>query len=336
MILTFLVLIVSCGFSPRFLVASGTSVEPQTAPQTSVDSPPTLSDDLLQTTLKTVNGKSFKLADFSKKVIVINIWATWCGPCRFEMPELSKMNREYKSRGVVFLGLAATYNEREGAKRVRDYLRIQKINYPSIWDDGTLTRPLVEAVKGRNVIPQTFVIAKGRVVKHFAGFNRVSTPGIQRAAIEEALKSNANLAHDTSKSVDCADPNGYSVAEVRRGEARFVEIAQGNVVLGSIRIFTGVERNGFALNYAKKTKSGFEISVEYGSRYYYNKSFIFICKQQKFYLIRVIVDSFDKQNPEHWRKKVVRLNPALPLEKFLLDDFMLEGVVKQQRGVTTH
>jgi len=133
---------------------------------------------------------------------------------------------------------------------------------------------------------------------------------------------------DTSKSIDCAAPNSYSVAEVLRGGARYVDIAQGDTVLGSIRIFSDVERNGFALDEARKTKTGFEISVEYGSRYYYHKRFIFICKRHKFYLRKVIVDSFDKHNPEHWWTKVIRVKPILPLEKFFLDDFMLEGVVK--------
>ena len=133
---------------------------------------------------------------------------------------------------------------------------------------------------------------------------------------------------DTSKTVDCAAPNGYSVAEVLRGDARYVDIAQGDKVLWSIRVYSGVERNGFALDEAKKTKSGFEISVEYGSRYFYHKRFIFICKQHKFYLRKVFVDSFDKHNPEHWWTKEINVRPILPLEKFLLDDFMLEGVVK--------
>ena len=103
------------------------------------------------------------------------------------------MNTEYKSRGVVFLGLATTYNENYDVKRVKHYLRIQKINYKSLWDDGTLTRPLVEAVQGLSVIPQTFVIAKdGRIVKHFQGFSPTSTPPLVREAIEDALKGNRN------------------------------------------------------------------------------------------------------------------------------------------------
>jgi hypothetical protein len=143
-----------------------------------------------------------------------------------------------------------------------------------------------------------------------------------------AAVQNPKTAAAPSKPVDCADPNGYSVTEVLRGEARYIDIKQGDRVFGSIRIFTDVERNGFALDEAKKTKTGFEISVEYGSVNYYHKRFIFICKQHNFYLSKVFVDSFNKHNPEHWRKKQIRVRPALPLEKFLLDNFMLEGVVK--------
>jgi hypothetical protein len=151
-----------------------------------------------------------------------------------------------------------------------------------------------------------------------------------------AVQNPKTAVRNPSKPVDCAAPNGYSVAETLKAEARYVDIKQGDMVLGSIRIFSDAERNGFALDEAKTTKTGFEISVEYGSRYFYHKRFVFICKQHRFYLTRVFVDSFDKHNPEHWSKKAMRVRPALPLERFLLDDFMLEGVVKQRRGRTTH
>jgi thiol-disulfide isomerase/thioredoxin len=165
----------------------------ETTAQGSVAATPALSEEIRQTKVKTVDGKSLRLSDFANKVVVINIWATWCGPCLLDMPNLSKMNTEYKSRGVVFLGLATTYNENYDVKRVKHYLRVQKINYKSLWDDGTLARPLVEAVQGRSVIPQTFVIAKdGRIVKHFQGFNPTSTPPLVREAIEDALKGNPN------------------------------------------------------------------------------------------------------------------------------------------------
>jgi hypothetical protein len=98
--------------------------------------------------------------------------------------------------------------------------------------------------------------------------------------------------------------------------------------LYTIELPTGVDINGFGFDGAKKTKAGFEISIEYGSVIYYHKAFVFICRHHKFYLSKIRVDSFNKHNPEKWSKKVVTVRPNLPLEKFLITDFMREGVVK--------
>ncbi len=128
------------------------------------------------------------MADFKNKVLVVNIWATWCGPCRMEMPDLVKLNHEYKSRGLVVLGLATTYNEQDDVDRVKDFIKTQKIDYKILWDDGSLAQPLVQSVSGRSVIPQSFVISRdGKIVKHFQGFNAMSTPALMRQAVEDAL-----------------------------------------------------------------------------------------------------------------------------------------------------
>ena len=193
------------GLAQRVSTSGNSSRDSQVPAQGSVDSAPILSEAVRQARLKTVDGKSLKLSDFANKVIVVNIWATWCGPCRLEMPRLSQTNKEYKSRGVVVLGLATTYNEHNDVKRVKDYLRIQKIKYKSIWDDGTLAASLVECVHGSSVIPQTFVIAKdGRIVKHFEGFNSASTPDLVREAIEQALKSNPTSTGRANNSLDAS------------------------------------------------------------------------------------------------------------------------------------
>jgi thiol-disulfide isomerase/thioredoxin len=143
---------------------------------------------LRDTKLQTLDGESLKLSDYGDKVLVVNLWATWCGPCRQEMPELVKMSNEYKARGLVVLGLATTYNERDDPEHVKEYVRSQNVPYKIIWDDGTLAGPMVQAVQGRSVIPQSFVISRdGRIVKHFQGFNPSSTPQLMRLAIEEAL-----------------------------------------------------------------------------------------------------------------------------------------------------
>jgi thiol-disulfide isomerase/thioredoxin len=147
-----------------------------------------LPQELRDTKLQTLDGDSLKLSDFADKVVVLNLWATWCGPCRQEMPELVKMSNEYKSRGLIVLGLATSYNEHNDQKHVKEYIQSQNVPYKIIWDDGTLAGPLVEAVQGKSVIPQSFVISRdGRIVKHFTGFSSYSTPQLMRQAIEEAL-----------------------------------------------------------------------------------------------------------------------------------------------------
>ena len=150
--------------------------------------PPALSQALRDVKLQTLDGDSLKLSDFADKVVVLNLWATWCGPCRQEMPELVKMSKEYKSRGLVVIGVATSYNEQNDQGHVKEYVQSQSVPYKIVWDDGTLARPLVEAVQGKSVIPQSFVVARdGRIVKHFTGFSAYSTPQLMRQAIEEAL-----------------------------------------------------------------------------------------------------------------------------------------------------
>jgi len=172
--------------------APANRVTVNTAPNTVNNAPPVafvaLPQGVRDAKLQTLDGESVKLSDYNDKVLVVNIWATWCGPCRQEMPELVKMSNEYKSRGLVVLGLATTYNEQNDVQHVKDYINTQKIPYKIIWDDGTLATPLAQAVQARPVIPQSFVISRdGRIVKHFQGFSALSTPQLMRQAIEDAL-----------------------------------------------------------------------------------------------------------------------------------------------------
>jgi peroxiredoxin len=169
-----------------------TTTQPPANAPPGTNAPPaafvSLPQNLRDTKLQTLDGESVKLADFADKVMIVNIWATWCGPCRQEMPELVKMNNEYKARGLVVLGLATTYNEHNDQAHVKDFIRAQNINYQIVWDDGTMAAPLVQLVSGQSVIPQSFVISRdGRIVKHFQGFNPYSTPQLMRQAVEEEL-----------------------------------------------------------------------------------------------------------------------------------------------------
>ena len=133
--------------------------------------------------LKDVKGGSFKLADFFGKVAVINLWATWCGPCRREIPELVKLNKEFHSRGVEIVGLS-TENPNASAEKLRKFIQDFQVDYRIGWAPGEVAATLMQ---GHDAIPQIFVISRdGRILKRFVGFSADYTSQL-RQALEEAL-----------------------------------------------------------------------------------------------------------------------------------------------------
>jgi thiol-disulfide isomerase/thioredoxin len=138
--------------------------------------------------LTTIDGQSLKLSDYKGKVIIINLWASWCGPCRIETPELVRMSQEYKARGVEFVGLTTRQNDPD-LEPIKDFVREQQVTYKTVYDDGTFAGPLSQTVRARAVIPQSYVISRdGNILKHFEGFNAEQTPRLMRQAIEQALE----------------------------------------------------------------------------------------------------------------------------------------------------
>jgi thiol-disulfide isomerase/thioredoxin len=144
---------------------------------------------LLDTQLTTIDGKSLKFSDYKGKIVVINLWASWCGPCRVETPELIEMSKEYKSQGVEFVGLTTKGNDPD-VEPIKEFVREQQVPYKTVWDDGRFAGPLTQAVRARAVIPQSFVLLRdGSIYKHFEGFNQVETPRRLREAIEQAVNA---------------------------------------------------------------------------------------------------------------------------------------------------
>ncbi|MEO8435949.1 MAG: TlpA disulfide reductase family protein [Pyrinomonadaceae bacterium] len=134
--------------------------------------------------LTAIDGSAFRLADFSGKVLLVNLWATWCGPCRQEMPELVKLYKEYKSQGLEIVGLTTEDPESSG-EMVKSFVRANAINYRIGWASNELAGTLMQ---GRNSIPQSYIISRdGFILKRFVGFSPVQTPPQLRQAIEEAL-----------------------------------------------------------------------------------------------------------------------------------------------------
>lgn len=134
--------------------------------------------------LKAVTGDPIKLSNYAGKVLLVNLWATWCGPCRQETPELVKLHKEFRSQGVEVVGLS-TEDPDDSADAVREFVHNFNVDYRIGWSGPQVAIALMQ---GRDAIPQSFVISRtGRVIKRFVGFNPMLTPPQIREAIQEAL-----------------------------------------------------------------------------------------------------------------------------------------------------
>lgn len=178
-----LAMVVSLGLS------SCNSSEPpgtsSSAPTRPAASGPTLPPNVLNAELKTVNGNSIKLSDYSGKVLVVNLWATWCGPCRMEIPELVKLYKEFQPQGLEIVGLS-TEDPDASAATVRDFVRSFEMGYAVGWSPQDVS---ISLMRGNTAIPQSFLVARdGRILKRFIGFSRDTTPPELRRQIEAALK----------------------------------------------------------------------------------------------------------------------------------------------------
>jgi thiol-disulfide isomerase/thioredoxin len=140
---------------------------------------------LMATELKTIDGRSVRLSDFAGKVVVVNLWATWCGPCRVEIPHLIEIANEYKGR-VELIGVT-NEDPVADAEKVNAFVREYNINYTIAWAAQDFALGLMQG-QVRNSIPQSFVITRdGRVMKRFVGFSPTQTPPQMREAIEQAV-----------------------------------------------------------------------------------------------------------------------------------------------------
>ena len=126
--------------------------------------------------LSDADGRTVRLADFKGKVVLLDFWATWCGPCKIEIPWFMEFQRKYKDQGFSVLGVSM---DEGGWPTVRPFVEEMKMNYPVLLgNDETAT-----AFGGIEVLPTTFIIDKqGRVVTTHMGL-------VSKDEMEETIRS---------------------------------------------------------------------------------------------------------------------------------------------------
>jgi thiol-disulfide isomerase/thioredoxin len=129
------------------------------------------------------DGKRASVSDYTGKVLLLNFYATWCGPCREEMPHLVALHQKYESQGLQIIGL--NVGGEEDYEEVPAFKQEFRIPFPlAIPDDDFADRYLSV---NRN-IPQSFVIDRhGKIVRHFLGFSEYSAVEVE-TVVQAALK----------------------------------------------------------------------------------------------------------------------------------------------------
>jgi len=124
------------------------------------------------------NAKPQALKQWQGKIIVLNFWATWCQPCREEMPELSELNTQYKDKNVIVLGLAI-----DDVKMIQDFIKETKISYPLLAAEEGGMDLASSFGNNKSVLPYTVIIKPdGGIAKTY--FGRISKQQLEAALIK--------------------------------------------------------------------------------------------------------------------------------------------------------
>ena len=118
--------------------------------------------------LKSMKGETIKLSDYRGKVVILDFWATWCPPCREEIPHFIKLQKELGEKGLAVIGVSLDQSDAP----VRSFIKEHGINYPVVMGDGRLAN----RYGGVRAIPTTFIINKdGEIVQKYIGYRPEET-----------------------------------------------------------------------------------------------------------------------------------------------------------------
>ncbi|MBX9735803.1 MAG: TlpA family protein disulfide reductase [Phycisphaerales bacterium] len=173
---------------------------------------PKVGDKAIDWSLKDADGKTVKLADLKGKVVVMDFWATWCGPCRKAMPDMQKLHNDFKGKDVVVYGLNTWERDemktdpktnkkvlvKSAADKAKDYMNEQKFTYGLLLGADNLATQ-----HGLSGIPAFYIIdAKGKIVFAESGYgpnHYKDMKSVIQKALDEAAK---DAPKDTKKPAD--------------------------------------------------------------------------------------------------------------------------------------
>jgi peroxiredoxin len=166
-------LAVGCGQKDRMKIASKPKDIKNTISPQGQEERPDYAIKAPDFTLRTVQGDLFNLSDYKGKVVLLNFWGTWCGPCRREIPDFNKLHAKYQKDGLEIVGITITSGS---PKNIYNFMKEWDIEYTVLTDIEDYETQRVTAYYGRAIgqpitgLPTTLIIDRGGyIVKGYIG-----------------------------------------------------------------------------------------------------------------------------------------------------------------------
>jgi peroxiredoxin len=125
-------------------------------------------------TLKSVSGENLKLSEYRGEVVLINFWASWCGPCRQEMPVLSELHDKYKALGFTVLGV----NVEEDSSKARKLLKKMSVSFPVLLDNESVVSKQYDVV----AMPSTVLVDRNGNMRYL---HKGYKPGLEDVYLQQ-------------------------------------------------------------------------------------------------------------------------------------------------------
>jgi peroxiredoxin len=117
-------------------------------------------------TLTAMNDSIYTLSKLKGKVVLINFWATWCGPCRMEIPEFNEMHKSYHEKGLEILGISVSDNK----KQLKNFAKSFAVDYPLLYGGAREMNKIMKDYGGVYAVPSSFLVGKnGNIVWSYPG-----------------------------------------------------------------------------------------------------------------------------------------------------------------------
>jgi len=117
-------------------------------------------------TLQALNDSSYTLSKMENKVVLINFWATWCGPCRMEIPEFNELYKNYHEQGLEILGISISDNK----KQLNNFTKSFAVDYPLLYGGARDMNNIMKDYGGVYAVPSSFLIGKeGSIIWSYPG-----------------------------------------------------------------------------------------------------------------------------------------------------------------------